>query len=74
MNKIPDDLMALRVGDHSVGEALQRAVRDGALLQREDGSFDLPKQPGKARNWLPVGVGPELNCRLYMFLFHHIYQ
>jgi hypothetical protein len=74
MNKTPDKLLALKIGETSVAENLRRSIESGRLVEDENGTLTLPGEPKRNDNWVYVTRGPALGCRFLMdFMFHHAY-
>ena len=73
MAKSPEELLALRVGDASVGDNIRRAVEAGDLIEEDDGGLRFA-EPLASANWTTVRNAPLLNCPFLMyFLFRHAY-
>jgi hypothetical protein len=74
MNKTPDELMTLKVGERNVAENLRHAIETGRLVEAEDGTLTLTGDPKRNDNWVYVSRGPALGCGFLMdFMFHHAY-
>jgi hypothetical protein len=70
-----EELLALRFGDGTVAENIQRAVETGHLVRDDDGALRLARPPQTARSWTKVRHGPSLDCKFKMsFMFTHVYQ
>ena len=74
MVKSPEELLALRVGDATVGDNIRKAVEAGALVEEADGALRFPGPRPPSDNWAEVSNGPALACGFLMnFLFRHAY-
>jgi hypothetical protein len=74
MTKAPDELLALRIGETTVGENLRRAVESGRLTEANNGALLVAKDSKREVNWLYVTHGPPLGCGFLMdFMFQHAY-
>lgn len=73
MSKTPEELLAIRIGNSTVGDNLKRAVESGALTEDIDGRLAVTPQLGEY-NWAVVQHGPPLQCGFLMyFLFFQAY-
>src|SRR5208282_300490 len=74
MTKSPEELLALRIGEHTVAENLRRAVASGALVESDDGTIQLADDQPRTGNWVAVSRGPPMDCKFLLhFLFRHAY-
>jgi hypothetical protein len=74
MSKAPDELLAFRVGAHSVGENLKAAIARGRLNESADGTLEIAGDPKETVSWMYVDHGPSLGCGFLMdFMFRHAY-
>jgi len=74
MNKTPDELLALKIGETSVAENLRRSIESGRLVEDENGTLSLAGDSKRNDNWIYVSHGPALGCRFSMdLMFHHAY-
>ncbi|GAA0295998.1 hypothetical protein GCM10009087_02180 [Sphingomonas oligophenolica] len=70
----PDEILALKIGDRSVGEALESAIQSGAVRQGADGLLELPGGPRRSY-FAFIDNGPAMNCVfLNSFLFSQVYR
>jgi len=70
----PDEILALTIGDRSVGEALESAIQSGAVRRRADGMLELPGGP-RPSYFAFIDNGPAMNCVfLNTFLFSQVYR
>jgi hypothetical protein len=65
MVQAPESLLNLEFGGTSVRENLERAIAEGRLVEREDGTIALPAQKKRARLWVRVPNGPIPPCPFY---------
>jgi hypothetical protein len=71
----PDDILAFKVGDSTVGENLRRAIESGAICQHDDGSFALPARSSPSDSFVAIRNGPPLPCTfLNGFMFKQVYR
>jgi len=69
-----DEILTLKIGDHTVAKNLQHAIESGALLQNEDGTFILPPYNLSTKPALFFNMQTPLNCKyLKGFLFNFAY-
>jgi hypothetical protein len=75
MPTAPEDVLAFRVGGATVGENLKRAIQSGVVLEREDGTLELPAlKPGVSKS-MTVLAGSARGCDfLNRFMFQTIYR
>ena len=74
MTKAPEELLNLRIGATNVGENLRRSIESGRLIENDDGTLQIAKDPKQEVNWMYVSNGPPLGCGFLMyFMFHHAY-
>ncbi len=74
MTKKPEELLALRFGETTVGDNLRRAVEAGRLVENEGGILERAGDPREAVNWMFVSSGPPMDCGFLMyFAFEHAY-
>lgn len=74
MTKTPEDLLALRFGESTVGDNLRRAVEAGDLAETADGRLERAGEPVASFNWIAVQHGPPMECGFLMhFAFRHAY-
>jgi len=74
MTRSPEELLALKIGERTVGENLKRAVEAGKLIEDADGSLRFAKVGQRSANWAMVPNGPPLDCLFLMyFAFRHAY-
>ncbi len=74
MTQTADELLGFKIGPQTVAENLSKAVASAALLQHEDGSYELAPAKEGVSPWLHVVNGPSLDCQFKMrFLFDHAY-
>lgn len=74
MASTPDEILALKVGAHSVAEALHRAIQSGAVCEDENGKLSLA-QRARRQDFAFIDNGPVMRCGfLNNFLFDQIYQ
>ena len=70
-----DPALSLKVGGHSVGENLQKAVDEGRIVANDDGTLELAKRDPPAEDYY-IGHAGEFKkpCRfLNAFLFQNAY-
>lgn len=74
MAMTPEEILAFKIGDSTVGENLRRAVEAGAIRQHDDGTFALPARCAPD-TYVRIRNGPRLACRfLNGFVFNQVYR
>jgi hypothetical protein len=75
MTAAPEKLLAMRVGESTVGENLQQAIQSGKLIESEDGTLHLAASRVPGTSWVSVKNGPGLSCSFLIgFMFRHVYR
>jgi hypothetical protein len=71
----PEDILAFKIGNSTVGQNLQRAIESGAVLQHDNGSLELARRPEQPDSFVMIPNGPRLPCQfLNKFLFGRVYR
>jgi hypothetical protein len=74
MATAPEKLLAMRAGQTTVGENLERAIQSGNLIEQEDGKLCLASPQARSNVWVFVDNGPPLDCTFLMdFMFRQAY-
>ncbi|MEI9992437.1 MAG: hypothetical protein WDM86_20685 [Rhizomicrobium sp.] len=69
-----EELLALKFGNGTVADNIQRAVDAGHLVREQDGRLRLTSVPSSRTNWVIISHGPSLDCQFKArFLFPHVY-
>jgi len=74
MTATPEKLLAMRVGQTTVGDNIERAIRAGDVVEQADGKLTFAAAPAPRKNWVYVDHGPPLGCSFLMdFMFRRAY-
>jgi hypothetical protein len=70
----PQDILAVKIGDRTVGESLRHAIAAGIVREGEDGSLELPP-PASPDLFMKIYNAPAPDCGfLNRFMFRTVYQ
>jgi len=70
-----EELLALKFGDGTVAENIDRALEAGHLVRDQDGGLRLAAPPQSDRLWTKVRHRPTLDCKFkFSFLFQQVYR
>ena len=70
----PDDILAFKIGNSTIGENLRRAIESGAVRQCDDSSLELANPSPPSALFVTIRAEPSLSCNfLNPFLFKQVY-